>query len=87
MINDAIIDEVAEVLGQAGSSDLPSLFKEKFPDLRFSFCSEDDIHTGKPVKELEGYSIYLYGGDASSCLSLTNDPQIAHGFVIAEVYE
>ncbi len=64
-------------------SGLDSL-KVAYAPLRFTHCSEDDIPpNARPVAEANGFDVYLVAG-GEGCLSLTNDPSIAAGIVIAE---
>lgn len=56
-----------------------------WPDIHFTYCSEDDIHSGKPVEETPAFSIYLVDS-SEHCLCLTTDPNTATGLVIAENY-
>ncbi len=65
---------------------LKETLKSKYPGIRFTLCSEDDIFTGKPVIESQGFDIYLVGS-SEHCLTLTNDYDIAAGVVIAEKYD
>ena len=60
--------------------------REKWPDIYFTYCSDDDIHTGKPVEEAEKFNIYLVDS-SDHCLCLTNDLDSATGLVIAEIYD
>lgn len=84
-----IIDEelVAGVAGMAKESPIDELLKEelkqRYPGIRFTFCTEDDITAGKPVHTDDGFEIYLVGS-SDSCLTLTNDYALATGVVIAE---
>jgi hypothetical protein len=86
------IDEamVTEVAAMADSRVIDSLLQDAlmqtFPGVRFTLCSEDDIHAGKPVVENEGFDIYLVGS-GEHCLTLTNDYDLATGIVIAEKYQ
>lgn len=87
-----VIDEalVANVAKMANSKPVDETLREElkqaFPGIRFTLCTEDDIHAGKPVLESDGFEVYLVGS-SDSCLTLTNDYTLATGVVIAEVYE
>ncbi len=87
-----VIDEalVANVAKMANSKPVDETLREElkqaFPGIRFTLCTEDDIHAGKPVLESDGFEVYLVGS-SDSCLTLTNDYALATGVVIAEVYE
>jgi hypothetical protein len=80
---------LSEVVALATDHEINALLhdelKRAFPNVRFTLCSEDDIHAGKPVVEKEGFDIYLVGS-SEHCLTLTNDIDLATGIVIAEKY-
>lgn len=85
-IDEAMLTEVAALAdGRIIDSLLQDELKKTYPDVRFTLCSEDDIHAGKPVVEKEGFDIYLVG-TSEHCLTLTNDFDLATGVVIAEKY-
>ena len=85
-INEAMLTEVVALVdGRVIDSLLQDDLKKTYPDVRFTLCSEDDIHAGKPVVEKEGFDIYLVGS-SEHCLTLTNDFDLATGVVIAEKY-
>jgi len=87
IIDEEMIAHVAKMAnGKAVDETLKTELKQAFPGIRFTLCSEDDINTGKPVHESEGFAIYLVGS-SDHCMTLTNDYALATGIVIAEVYE
>ena len=87
IIDEALIDKVAKMAGgKPVDETLKEELKTAFPKIRFTLCSEDDIHTGKPVLESNGLDIYLVGS-SDHCLTLTNDFALATGVVIAEAYD
>lgn len=58
--------------------------RQRFPDLHFSECSEDDVSPRyKPAFTVEGYDLFLITGATGHCLELTNDAEIATGILIA----
>jgi hypothetical protein len=84
MIAQESVAAIAEVLkGGMDGVDLPSLLSSRFPAVRFTFCSTDDIAVRRPVMVLPRHELYLYGGD--HCLALTNDYEAAHGVVVADI--
>jgi hypothetical protein len=86
VIDEAMVSRVADLANGRGlDSTLQESLKQDFPGIRFTLCSEDDIHAGKPVLEHEGFDIYLVG-NSDHCLTLTNDYTLATGVVIAEKY-
>lgn len=87
IIDEALIANVAKMAsGKPVDEALREELKTAFPKIRFTLCSEDDIHAGKPVLESNGFDIYLVGS-SDHCLTLTNDFALATGVVIAEVYD
>ena len=85
-IDEAMIANVAMMAnGKPVDETLKEELRQAFPGTRFTLCSEDDIHAGKPVLASEGYEIYLVGS-GDHCMSLTNDFALATGIVIAEVF-
>jgi hypothetical protein len=85
-INEAMVTEVAAMTtGQVIDTLLQDNLMRTFPGVRFTLCSEDDIHAGKPVLTEQGFDIYLVG-NSEHCLTLTNDFAAATGVVIAEKY-
>ncbi|MEJ2141943.1 MAG: DUF6129 family protein [Gammaproteobacteria bacterium] len=78
-----IADQVAtQILDEATVSSL----RNKYPEVHFTYCLDDDIVTGKPVIEHENFNIYLIDG-REHCLCLTNDYDNATGIVVAEVID
>lgn len=58
--------------------------RQRFPDLHFSECSEDDVSPRyKPAFGVAGYDLYLITGASGHCLELTNDADMATGILIA----
>lgn len=85
VIDEALVKGVAAMVEQMGDrGDLQQALKKTYPGIRFTLCSEDDIHSGKPVLESENAAIYLVG-NGDHCLTLTNDFAIATGVVVAQV--
>lgn len=87
IIDEELVGNVAKMAnGKPVDDTLKEELKNAFPGIRFTLCSEDDIHAGIPVVESEGFDIYLVGS-SEHCLTLTNDFALATGVVIAEVYD
>ena len=87
MIVPETIDHIANAassLGELNDVALDTL-KKKWPELRFTFCNDDDMPARlPPVLKRERFNLYLIGGN-EHCLSLTDDPLQAIGVVLAEV--
>jgi hypothetical protein len=61
--------------------------KQTWPDLRFTFCNDDDMPARlPPTLKCEKFNLYLVGG-SEHCISLTDDPMQAIGVVVAELDE
>jgi hypothetical protein len=76
----------ASSLGALNEGALAAL-KDTWPELRFTFCNDDDMPARLPPSlQREGFNLYLVGG-GEHCLSLTKDFEQAIGVVLACVDE
>jgi hypothetical protein len=85
MIAAATLERIAEVTSTLPSLDDTGLaaLRASWPDLHFTLCGDDDVPARlPPVIERPGFNLYLING-SEHCLSLTNDPDVAIGVVIA----
>lgn len=58
--------------------------RQRFPELHFSACSEDDVSPRyRAAGEVAGYALFYITGATGHCLELTNDPGIATGILVA----
>ncbi len=74
----AQVGEAALLDGRAAS------LRQRFPELHFSECSEDDVSPRyKAAFSVDGYDLFYISGATGHCLEVTNDPQIATGILIA----
>ncbi len=84
MIEQHVLNQIENALnGSVLDEGVVSGLREKWPKLHFTYCTEDDIHTGSPIVETDTYSLYLVDS-SDHCLALTSDPANATGLVIAE---
>ena len=61
------------------------ILKQTWPDLRFTFCNDDDMPARlPPALKREKFNLYFVGS-GEHCISLTDDPMQAIGVVIATV--
>lgn len=80
------IASAAAALGELNEDALESL-KRRWPDLRFTLCGDDDMPARlPPTLRRNGFNLYLVGG-SEHCISLTQDPLMAIGVVLALVEE
>lgn len=84
MITADRLQEVSHWLASwPGGGDLQSGMRQAFPELHFTFCSDDDVALDAPVAACEGYNLYLVDG-SDHCLTLTTELEAASGLVVAE---
>jgi Family of unknown function (DUF6129) len=78
------IADTAASMSELNNAALASL-KLTWPELRFTFCSDDDMPARlPPALKRESFNLYLVNG-GEHCLSLTDDPSRAVGVVLASV--
>ncbi|MET0065357.1 MAG: DUF6129 family protein [Candidatus Thiodiazotropha sp.] len=63
-----------------------ALLREKYPDIHFTYCMDDDVVAARPVHESDTFNLYLIDS-RNHCLGFTQDPEIATGVVVAEIDE
>lgn len=89
MLSVATLQQIADKaasIGTLNDATMDSL-KKNWPDLRFTFCSDDDMPARLPPALQGGkFNVYLVGG-GEHCLSLTQDMEQAIGVVLAQVDE
>ena len=84
------LQSMAELIEMRGLSEaLLTQLRALYPDKHFTYCMDDDIHSGKPILERETFCIYLVDS-SNHCSHILNgtEPdalQHASGFVLAEV--
>lgn len=88
MIDQAQLDEVIRTVEQSRLDDaLLVALRAAYPGVHFNSCMDDDVSVNaKPYAERPGFNVYLVNS-ANHCSTLTNDPDIASGVVLAEVIE
>ena len=81
MISPAQLVQVGEAVmldARAGA------LRQRFPDLHFSECSEDDVSPRyNTALAVDGYDLVLITGASGHCLELTNDAASATGILVA----
>jgi hypothetical protein len=85
-ITEADFKRVANAVLAAGGVSEQSLaaLKAQWPDWRFHLCHEDEIPARlRPLIDETDFSLYAIGS-GDHCVALTNDPEKAIGFVLAE---
>lgn len=79
------LDEVVNMIEHRGlSEEVLGELRDRFPNTHFTWCMEDDIHTGKPVITRDAFAVYLVDS-REHCSLLTTDLDTASGLVLAEI--
>ncbi len=84
MIVPETLERIADAAAQ-GALDEAALegLRQRWPDLRFTLCSDDDMPARlPPALRRDGFNLYLVSG-GEHCLSLADDPLMAIGVVLA----
>lgn len=87
MIVPETLDQIASAAASHGELNEQAMasLKKNWPDLRFTFCNDDDMPARLPPSlKREKFNLYLVNG-SEHCLSLTDDPLHAIGVVLASV--
>ncbi len=84
MIETATLDGIAAAAaGRPVDEALLADLRQVWPGLHITLCSDDDVPARlPPALERPGFNLYLVNG-SEHCLSLTNDPAVAVGVVLA----
>jgi len=84
MIPGATLATIADaVAGRPLDEALLADLRGRFPGLYLTLCGDDDVPARLPaVLERPGFKLYLVNG-GEHCLTLTNDPDVAIGVVLA----
>jgi hypothetical protein len=89
MLSADTLQQIADTAVSSGALNDATLeaLKKSWPDLRFTFCNDDDMPARLPPTLQNGsINLYLVGG-GEHCLSLTQDLEQAIGVVLAQVDE
>ena len=85
MLEPDVIDQISQLVIEHGLDEAAvTSLRSKWPNIHFTYCSDDDVSGPKPVREYDGFNVYLVDG-RDHCLKFTSDLQHATGLVLAEV--
>ena len=85
MISKEQLDQVGAMLSaQPLEESVVASLRGRFPDIHFTYCSDDDVVAASPVHEADSFNLYLIDS-RNHCLGFTQDIDIATGIVVAEV--
>jgi hypothetical protein len=89
MIPRETLVHIADAAAEFKSFDDATLdsMRGRWPGMHFTLCGDDDVPARlTPVLERPGFNLYLVNG-SEHCLTLTNDPEVAIGVVLAKMDE
>ena len=85
MISSEVLQSVGDwVSSNSNDSTMETGLRQQYPDIHFTFCSDDDVTTSNPVFEAETFNLYLIDS-SNHCLNFTQDMELATGIVVAEI--
>lgn len=85
MIPRETLVDIADAVSEFDHLDDSTLecLRGRWPGLHFTLCGDDDVPARlSPVLARPGFNLYLVNG-SEHCLTLTNDPEVAIGVVLA----
>ena len=81
MITPTTLPRVGEAALLDGSA---AALRQRFPELHFTECSEDDVSPRyRSAFSVEGYELFYIAGATGHCLEVTNNAESATGILIA----
>lgn len=84
MIEEHVINEINTLLIEHGLDESAvGELRNKWPNIHFTYCSDDDVCGPTAIRESECFSIYLIDS-RDHCLNFTSSPEVATGLVLAE---
>jgi len=87
MIDPAIIDDVLALAeAEGGQIEVLAMLRERWSDIHFTHCLEDELCLEKPIREGTLANIYLVNGQ-NHCATITDHEPSATGLLIAEMGE
>ncbi|QID19538.1 hypothetical protein G3580_19090 [Nitrogeniibacter mangrovi] len=78
-------DQLDAVAAAARANPDVAALRAQFPALHFTACPDDDVSPRfRPASDAGTCVLYYIAGADGHCLSMTNDPAIATGLLLAE---
>ena len=85
MLKATTIERIAAmVIAQGLNETTLQALRADWPELRFTYCSDDDICGPVPYLQAETFNLYLLDA-REHCPALTGDLSVASGVVLADV--
>jgi hypothetical protein len=85
MIAPERLEQVSLIVSRAGLNHQTLMaLREAFQDMHLTYCMDEDIGIGEPIRRDQGFNLYLVDG-RGHCMRFTSDLDAATGIVLAEV--
>ncbi|MET0116852.1 MAG: DUF6129 family protein [Sedimenticola sp.] len=85
MISQQQLSEISTWLDdQSIGSGIDHQLRERYPEIHFTYCMDDDVIAAKPVAEHAQFNLYLVDS-SNHCLGFTHNLDSASGLVVAEI--
>ena len=85
MIAPERLDQVSLIISRAGLNDQTLMaLREAFQDMHLTYCMDEDIGVGEPIRREKGFNLYLVDG-RGHCMQFTTDLDAATGIILAEL--
>jgi len=85
MISQVQLEQVSGVLAaQPIDEAVLATLRERFPDIHFTYCMDDDVVAASPVHAADAFNLYLIDS-RNHCLCFTQEMDVATGIVVAEI--
>lgn len=85
MLEPEVIDQISQLVKEHGLDEAAvTSLRGKWPNIHFTYCSDDDVLGPKPIREFDSFNVYLVDG-RDHCLQFTSNPENATGLVLAEI--
>jgi len=85
MLEPEVIDQISQLVKDHGLDEAAvSRLRDMWPNIHFTYCSDDDVLGPTPVREFDSFNVYLVDG-RDHCLQFTSNPEHATGLVLAEI--
>ncbi len=87
MIAPEQLNEIANWLSQQPlNQDITQTLRQRYPQLHFSYCMDDDVGEVEPIYHHPSFNLYLVDS-SEHCLTFTQSLPTASGLLVAEIDE
>lgn len=87
MIESEQVTEIADWLSQQPlNQDTIQTLRQRYPQMHFSYCMDDDVGAVEPIHQHSAFNLYLLDS-SQHCLTFTQNLSAASGLLVAEVID